>query len=166
MKTESRRETALRTRVFWPMTAGWIGGFFGNALLGAIFSSPWVRSVLHNPAWQSRLFIEITPQRDIAVSVIGLIALSGLHGLLFSQFAPSIPGASWLEKGLSWGVIIWATYWLFQEWFIYVTLLKEPLPLAFLELAILLAGSLLEGLVTARVLSRRGDASATSGPCA
>jgi hypothetical protein len=135
------------------MLAGWTGGFVGNALLGATFSSPWMRAALYHPGWQSRLFIDITPQRDIAVSVIGLIALSGLHGILFRQFAPSIPGRSWLEKGLAWGVILWAVYWLFQEWFIYITLLREPLPLALLELLILLFGSLLEGVVIARLLT-------------
>ncbi len=145
------------------LVAGWIGGFLGNAFLGAMFSSPWVRSALYHPLWQSRLFIEIAPHRDIGVSVIGLVFLSGLHGLLFNRLAPSIPGGTWITKGLSWGGIIWATYWLFQEWFIYVTLLGEPLPLAFLELVILLGGALLEGLVTARLLSGRG-ASVTSEP--
>lgn len=149
----------MRKSVLQPMVAGWIAGFLGNALLGVLFSSPWVRSVLYHPAWQSRLFIEITPQRDIAVSVIGLIVLSGLHGIMFNQFAPSIPGRSWLAKGLFWGATIWAIYWLFQEWFIYVTLLKEPLPLALLELLILLGGSLLEGAIIARLL---GGGSRTS----
>lgn len=148
----------MRTRILWPMVAGWIGGFLGNALLGAAFSSPWVRAVLYHPGWQSRLFIDITPQRDIAVSVVGLIALSGLHGILFRQLVLSLPGRSWLEKGLVWGVILWAIYWLFQEWFIYVTLLHEPLPLALLELFILLFGSLLEGAVIARLLIGRSPA--------
>jgi hypothetical protein len=55
-------------------------------------------------------------------------------------------------KALMWGVIIWATYWLFQEWFIYVTLLNEPIKLATFELAILLCGSLVEGLVISRLV--------------
>ena len=126
------------------LLAGWVGGFVGNALLGVLFSSPLVRGVLYHPAWQSSLFIEITPQRNIAISVIGLVVLSGLHGAFFNQFAPCIPGQSWLGKGISWGATIWATYWLFQEWFIYVTLLKEPPPLALLELLILFGGALLE----------------------
>lgn len=147
------------------LVAGWIGGFLGNAFLGAMFSSPWVRSALYHPQWQSRLFIEIAPQRNIGVSVIGLVFLSGLHGLLFNQLAPSIPGGSWLTKGLSWGGIIWATYWLFQEWFIYVSLLGEPLLLAFLELVILLGGALLEGAVISRLLfAGGGRANVTPGP--
>lgn len=140
-------------RLVWPLAAGWIGGFVGNALLGAAFSSPMVRAVLYHPDWQSRLFIEITPQRDIAVSVLGLIMLSGLHGVLYRQLAPSLPGRTWLGKGLAWGVVVWALYWLFQEWFIYVTLLKEPIALALVELVILLTGSLLEGIVIAGLLA-------------
>lgn len=135
--------------------AGWVGGFVGNVLLGVLFSSPWITAALYHPAWQSQLFLEITPQRNVAVSVVGLIALSGLHGALFHQLAPAIPGRSWLAKGLIFGSGIWAIYWLFQEWFIYVTLLKEPILLAFLELAILLCGSLLEGAVIAWLLTGR-----------
>lgn len=137
--------------------AGWLGGFLGNAALGALFSSPWIRAVLYNPALQSQLFIDITPQRNIALSVAGLIVLSGLHGIVFAQVSPSLPGATWLTKGAVFGVAIWALYWLFQEWFIYITLLKEPVALALLELAILLAGSLVEGLTIAWVLRRRGS---------
>ena len=145
----------MRQRLGYALLAGWVGGFVGNALLGALFSSPWIMSALYHPGWQSPMFIEITPQRNIAVSVIGLVVLSGLHGALFQQLAPSIPGRSWLTKGVAFGAAIWATYWLFQEWFIYVTLLKEPLLLALLELAILFCGSLLEGAVIAWFLIGR-----------
>ena len=145
----------MRQRIGHALLAGWVGGFVGNALLGALFSSPWIRAALYHPAWQSPLFIEITPQRNIAVSVTGLIVLSGLHGALFHQLAPSIPGRCWLAKGLLFGTAIWATYWLFQEWFIYVTLLKEPILLALLELAILLCGSLVEGAAIAWFLIGR-----------
>lgn len=137
------------------LLAGWIGGIVANALLGLSFSNPWTRAILYNPVWQSRLFIEITPQRDIAISVLGLVVLSGVHGALFQQLSPAILGRAWLTKGLLFGAGIWATYWLFQEWFIYVTLLKEPLPLALLELAILLSGSLLQGVVIAWLLIGR-----------
>lgn len=134
------------------LIGGWAGGFAGNALLGALFSAPWVRRILYDPEVQSATFLALTPQRDIAVSVAGLVALSGIHGLLFSVLRPSIPGSGWVRKGVSWGVITWAMYWLFQEWFVYVTLLREPLPLAAVELAILLLGSLVEGLAIARIL--------------
>lgn len=145
----------MNARPGYALAAGCIGGFAGNALLGALFSSPLIRDALYHPDWQSPLFIEVTQQRDIAVSVIGLILLSGLHGLLFEQLWPSIPGRSWLARGLLFGAAVWATYWLFQEWFIYVTLFKEPLLLAFLELAILLGGSLVEGTVIAWLLLSR-----------
>lgn len=142
------------------MVAGLVGGFVGNGVLGAIFSSAPIQSILYNPEWQSQLFIELTPKRDIPVSVTGLVFLSIIHAWLFSVFMPSIPGNTWLKKGLFWGLTIWSMYWLFQEWFIYNTLLDEPLILNVLELAILMLGSFVEGIVIAFFLARKasGDA--------
>lgn len=139
--------------------AGWMGGFAGNVFFGVIFSSPWVKNVLYNPAWQSQLFLDITPQRNLAVSIVGLIVLSGLHGLFFQLFKSSIPGRSTLQKGLFWGLTIWAVYYLFQEWFIYITLLREPVALALVELVILLIGSLIEGMVIALAVEKLTDRS-------
>ncbi len=136
------------------IVAGLGGGFIGNGVLGALFSSPPVQAILYNPEWQSRLLIEITPQRNIPLSVAGLVVLSIIHAWLFSVFKASIPGQNWLRKGLFWGLAIWSMYWLFQEWFIYNTLLGEPLLLNLLELGILLAGSLVEGLIIAFFLAR------------
>lgn len=126
--------------------AGLVGGLLGNAVLGALFSSPPVHAVLYDPQWQSQLFLEITPQRNIPVSIAGLVMLSIIHAWLFSVFMHSIPGKTWVGKGLFWGLTIWLMYWLFQEWFIYHTLLAEPLLLNLLELIILLLGSLVEGV--------------------
>ena len=137
------------------LVAGVVGGFIGNGVLGALFSSPPVQSILYNPEWQSRLFIEITPQRNIPVSVAGLVVLSVIHAWLFSVLMPSIPGKTWVKKGLFWGLTIWLMYWLFQEWFIYNTLLGEPPLLNILELAILMLGSLVEGIVIAFFLARK-----------
>jgi hypothetical protein len=136
------------------LLAGLVGGFVGNGVLGALFSSPPVQAILYNPEWQSQLFLDITPKRNIPVSVAGLVALSVIHGWLFDILRPSIPGQTWLRKGLFWGVTIWLMYWLFQEWFIYNTLLGEPLLLNTLELAILLMGSMVEGIIIAFFLAR------------
>ena len=76
------------------IVAGLVGGFIGNGVLGALFSSPPVQTILYNPEWQSQLFIEITPQRNIPVSVAGLVVLSIIHAWLFSVFKASIPGQS------------------------------------------------------------------------
>jgi hypothetical protein len=137
------------------ITAGLIGGFFGNGLLGAVFSLPFIKGILYDPSIQSQLFIEVTPVRNVPLSVIGLIILSTLHAYFFSVFSPSIPGRTWLRKGFFWGFTIWAMYWLFQEWFIYHTLLGEPVILNVLELSILLCGSLLEGIIIAFVLAKK-----------
>ena len=136
------------------LVAGLVGGFIGNGVLGALFSMPPIQSILYNPEWQSQLFIEITPQRNIPVSVAGLVILSIIHAWLFSVLMPSIPGKTWLKKGLFWGLTIWLMYWLFQEWFIYNTLLGEPLLLNVLELTILMVGSLVEGIIIACILVR------------
>lgn len=142
------------------LVAGLVGGFIGNGVLGALFSSPPIQSILYNPEWQSQLFIEITPKRNIAVSVAGLVILSIVHAWLFSVLMPSVPGKTWLKKGLFWGLTIWLMYWLFQEWFIYNTLLGEPLLLNALELIVLLSGSLVEGVVIAFFLARKPPGSA------
>lgn len=132
--------------------AGLIGGFFGNGIMGAIFSLPPVKSVLYSPTLQSQLFIDITPKRNIPVSVVGLIILSVLNAYFFWQFQPSIPGESWLRKGLYWGLTITGMYWLFQEWFVFHTLLREPFVLNILELIILTLGSLLEGVIISFII--------------
>ncbi|MDX6768574.1 MAG: hypothetical protein SF051_03520 [Elusimicrobiota bacterium] len=131
------------------VVSGLVGGFIGNGVLGALFSSSPIQRMLYNPEWQSELFIAITPKRNVPVSVAGLVVLSTIHAWLFSILMPSIPGRTWPRKGLFWGFSIWLMYWLFQEWFIYNTLLGEPLFLNALELVILLLGSLVEGVAIA-----------------
>ncbi|MBI3345193.1 MAG: hypothetical protein HY028_10135 [Gammaproteobacteria bacterium] len=138
--------------------AGLAGGLVGNGVLGVIFTSPPVHALLYDPALQSALFIELTPQRNIPLSVAGLVVLSIVHAWLFQILQPSIPGKNWVGKGMFWGGVIWVMYWLFQEWFIYHTLLGEPWLLNFLELAILLIGSTVEGLIIAYILGRSSSA--------
>lgn len=135
--------------------AGIVGGFFGEGVLGALFSSPPVKALLYDPKIQSQLFIDITPTRNLPLSVAGLILLSVIHSWFFDVLKSAIPGQTWVRKGFFWGFMIWAMYWVFQEWFIYHTLLREPLILNLLELVILLAGSLVEGLIIAFMLSRK-----------
>ena len=137
------------------LVAGLVGGFVGNGVLGVLFSSPPIQTILYDPEWQSQLFIEVTPKRNIPISVAGLVLLSIVHSWLFDVLKASIPGQMWLQKGLFWGLAIWLMYWLFQEWFIYSTLLGEPLLLNFLELSILIVGSLVEGVLIAFFLARK-----------
>ena len=144
-----------KNRVAKILVAGLAGGFLGNGVLGVLFSSTPIHSILYNPEWQSQLFMEVTPKRNIPVSVAGLVILSIIHAWLFSVLMPSIPGRTWAKKGLFWGLTICLMYWLFQEWFIYNTLLGEPLLLNVLELIILMLGSLVEGTVIAFFLARK-----------
>lgn len=135
--------------------AGLIGGFVSEGILGALFSSSFVKSILYNPTIQSQLFLEITPQRELAPSIIGLVVLSIIHAWLYTVFVKSIPGNTWVKKGLFWGLTIWLMFWVFQEWFIYHTLLGEPLILNLLELIILLLGSFVEGLIIACIFREK-----------
>ena len=134
--------------------AGLLGGFVSEAILGVLFVSPFIKSILYNPTIQSRLFLEVTPQRDLAASIIGLVILSIIHAWLYTVLMKSIPGDTWVKKGLFWGLIIWLMYWVFQEWFIYHTLLGEPFILNSLELVILLLGSFVEGLIIAFIFRK------------
>ena len=135
--------------------AGLVGGFLGNAVLGILFTSPPVKAILYNPAIQSQLFLDVTPLRNVPLSVVGLVVLSVIHAWLFTVFLSEIPGRTWVHQGLFWGLAIWLMYWVFQEWFIYHTLLKEPLLLNLFELGLLLLGSLVEGVVIAWILARK-----------
>ena len=148
------RREVMRGKALKIVVAGLMGGLMGNGVLGALFSSPPVQAILYNPQWQSQLFIEITPQRNIPVSVAGLVVLSIIHAWLFNLLKKAIPGQTWLKKGLFGGFMIWLMYWLSQEWFIYHTLLGEPLFLNLLELSILIVGSLVEGIVISFFLAR------------
>ncbi|HET9651775.1 MAG TPA: hypothetical protein VFP36_06275, partial [Usitatibacter sp.] len=56
--------------------------------------------------------------------------------------------------GLFWGFAIWALYWVVQEWFVHNVVLGNPTWLDLVELAILLLGSLTEGVVIALILAR------------
>ena len=134
--------------------AGLIGGFIGEGIMGGLFMSPPINSILYNPEFQSQLFIEITPDRDLFKSIAGMVVLSIAHAWFYSIFIQSIPGKTWMKKGLFWGFTIWLMYWLFQEWFIYHTLLNEPILLNLLELTILLLGSLVEGIIIAWFLKK------------
>lgn len=137
----------MENRTFKIIYSGLIAGFVSQGILAGLFLSPPVQAVLYNPDLQSQLFIEVTSARPIFSSVAGLVVLSIIHSWLYILFLPSIPGKSRTRKGCFWGFTIWLMYWVFQEWFIYHTLLQEPLLLNLLELAILLAGSLAEGII-------------------
>lgn len=132
--------------------SGLVAGFVSEGILGAAFTSSPVQNLLYNPNIQSKLFIEVTPTRDLLPSIVGIIILSIAHSWLFTVFQKSIPGTTWVKRGLFWGFTIWLMYWVFQEWFIYHTLLREPLLLNMVELIILLVGSLVEGLIISRFL--------------
>lgn len=136
----------------WSWLAGLAGGLAGNGVLGLLFTSRWAQAILHDPERQSALFLTVTPQRDVAVSVAGLVLLSSLHGWLYLKLRGALGGSTWWQRGLVWGATIWAMYWLFQEWFVYVTLLGEPVPLAAFELLLLLLGALVEGSVIAGIM--------------
>jgi len=137
--------------------SGLIAGFISEGILGALFMSPPIQSILYNPNWQSKVFLDVTPTRDLFPSIAGIVLLSVSHSWLFSLFQKSIPGETWIKKGLFWGFSIWLLYWVFQEWFIYHTLLKEPIILNLVELTLLLLGSFVEGLIISKLLYEKSS---------
>ena len=150
----NKYDTNMKNNIFKIIYSGLFAGFISEGILGAIFSSKPIQKILYNPVLQSKLFLEITPTRDLFYSVSGIVILSIIHSWLFFVFKNSIPGKYWIKKGLFWGFAIWLMYWVFQEWFIYHTLLQEPLVLTMVELSILLIGSLIEGLIISKFLNK------------
>ena len=65
--------------------AGLIGGFIGEGIMGGLFMSPPINSILYNPEIQSQLFIEITPDRDLFKSITGMVVLSIAHAWFYSN---------------------------------------------------------------------------------
>lgn len=136
-------------------TTGILAGFISEAFMGLIFTSQAINGLLYDPKLQSEKFIEITSSREVSLptTIIGMILLSGIHSWLFSILQESIPGQTKLKQGLFFGLMIWLVYWLFQEWFVYHTMLGEPIILTLLELVILLIGSLIEGIIISFLIS-------------
>ena len=134
--------------------SGLIAGFVSEGILGFLFTSKFIRSFLYDPTLQSPQFLEVTSNRVVSlpITISGLIVLSIIHAWLFTILQKSIPGNTWIKKGLFWGLTIWLMYWVFQEWFIFYTLLGEPLLLVSLELSLLLVGSIVESLIISKFL--------------
>lgn len=147
----------MQNKTFRMIYSGIIAGFISEGVLGALFMSSPIQKILYNPNWQSKLFLEVTPTRDLLPSIVGIVILSISHSWLFSVLQKSIPGKNWINKGVFWGMTIWLMYWVFQEWFIYHTLLQEPILLNLVELTILLMGSLVEGLIISKLLFEKTD---------
>ena len=147
----------MQNKTFKIIYSGIIAGFISEGVLGALFMSSPIQKILYNPNWQSKLFLEVTPTRDLLPSIVGIVILSISHSWLFSVLQKSIPGKNWINKGVFWGMTIWLMYWVFQEWFIYHTLLQEPILLNLVELTILLMGSLVEGLIISKLLFEKTD---------
>ena len=69
--------------------------------------------------------------------------------------AASIPEKNTNKKSLFWGLTVWLICWLFQDWFIYNTLLGEPFLSNVFERNILMLRSPEEGFVIAFFLARK-----------
>ena len=149
----------MKNKTFKIIYSGLIAGFVSEAILGFLFTSSFIRSFLYDPNLQSPVFLDVTSHRVVSlpITITGLIILSIIHAWLFTVFFKSIPGKTWLSKGLFWGFTIWLMYWIFQEWFIFHTLLGEPIMLVLLELTLLLLGSLVEGLIISKLLYTKDE---------
>jgi hypothetical protein len=137
------------------LISSFIAGFIAEGFMGAAFSGGPARSILYDPDIQSRLFIEITPTRNLAYSIFGLLVWSSFHGFVFKRFLPLIPGSNQIQKGIFFGIGIWFFYWLPQEWFMFHTLIREPILLCLLELCILIIGSIIQGVILALFIKEK-----------
>jgi hypothetical protein len=147
----------MKNKVLKIIYSGLIAGVVSEGILGALFMSSPIQKVLYNPNWQSKLFLNVTPTRELFPSIAGIIILSIAHSWLYTVFQKSFPGNNWIRKGFFWGFTIWLMYWVFQEWFIYHTLLHEPILLNLVELTILLTGSCVEGLIISSFLFAKNE---------
>lgn len=120
--------------------------------MGLLFLNPWTQSLLYHADWQSLLYRQVTPQRDLLPSIVGLVVWGVVPAFLHRRLA--LPGSPW-RAGLATATWIGLLFWLPQEWFIYVTLLGEPLPLAALELLFAALGCLVQGWLLAFGLRER-----------
>ena len=88
-------------RAFRIIYTGLLAGVVSEAILGGLFMSGPVQSILYNPEWQSELFIAVKPATpDLIKAILGLIVLSIAHSWFYEIFKPAIPGNNWLSKGL------------------------------------------------------------------
>lgn len=126
------------------VVVGLAAGFVSQGVMGALFMNPWSQAVLGNPGFQSSLYRELSALRPLVPSIIGLVAWGVVPALLHRRLGHS--GPRW-RSGLATGAWVWALFWLPQEWFMYVTLIGEPLPLAALELAFAAVGCGVQGLI-------------------
>lgn len=78
--------------------SGLLAGAISEGILGTIFMSPPVHRILYNPDWQSPLFLEVTAQRDLFPSIVGIVILSITHSWFFDLFQRSIPGKPGFEE--------------------------------------------------------------------
>jgi uncharacterized membrane protein YczE len=73
--------------------------------------------------------------------------------IVFTWFYKGIPGTG-IRKGLSWGIAVWLTVVLFEEFYTAINLLGEPLYLSVFEMGLILPAFLGEGSVVAAVYTR------------
>lgn len=131
---------------------GLLAGFVSQGVMGALFMNPWSQSLLSDPGLQSSLYRELSALRPLVPSIVGLVVWGIVPAVLHHRLAT--PG-SWAKAGLVTGAWVWVLFWLPQEWFMYVTLIGEPLPLAALELVFAAVGCAVQGLILAWGLAPR-----------
>ena len=146
------------TRYGWGALAGVAGGVASVFVLGFFFGI--ARGIIQNPAYQSPKLIAVwTSLHPLPRAVtqpwlifLGFVLLGALHGLVFAQIAPSLPGRGW-RKGLSFAVVLWVLMPLFFEFYTPWNMFHEPEPLVLLELLLWVPGMLAEGLTIAAIYS-------------
>jgi hypothetical protein len=130
------------------IVAGLLGGFISNAFIGFILTRAFVHRVL-NPDKHTTHYREASTGIRLPIAIGGLITLTIIHAWLFYILCGSLPGSTWLPKGLAWGFVIWLMYWVFQEWFSFRMLFGLPALHSLFRLVVFLLAAFIEGMIIA-----------------
>ena len=142
------------TRKWARATAAGVAGMISGGAISFILLFGLGPATIFNESLQSPKLLAVwgelepLPLMNSHPAAFGLLlaVLGAVHGLVFAIIATGLPEDT-IRRGLLYGLIIWLMSTLFFELQGPLALLAEPLPLVAIELAIGLAGALVEGLV-------------------
>jgi hypothetical protein len=134
------------------ISSGLLAGAISNAVVGFIFTRKPIHGMIHDSSRNSRKYIDTASQMNLPVAIIGLILLSVIHSVIFAFIGASLPGVTWVSRGIFFGIMIWLFFWLFQEWFAFHCLLGVPFTINSFRLLVLLIGAVIEGVIISWVM--------------
>lgn len=126
------------------------GLFMNPVSKGIIFSDSLDQSQKLVNVWNT-----IEPIPSLASLAPGLLITPAIYSILFAVLYESIPGKTRLKKGISYGIILWATVAVFFELFTPFGLFGEPLHLLAYELFLWFVGLIAVSLVLSFIYKQK-----------